>query len=159
MQLTRAADYGVRAMIHLAALPREERISLPELARLAEAPPSFLSKVMQVLTRAELIESRRGTTGGFAIREEGRQATLRTVIESIEGPVSLNTCLTTGMACPRKVWCPAHPVWHEAQAAMLAVLEKHTMDELAGVLQSELDMMQKLDGLKEAGSATLVNVL
>ena len=133
MQLTRAADYAVRAMIHLAVLPAGERVSLPALARTAEAPTSFLSKVMQALAHAKLIDSRRGTAGGFAILELGRKATLRTVIEAIEGPICLNTCLKTARSCPRKVWCPAHPVWREAQAAMLAVLERQTVSQLAGV--------------------------
>ena len=131
MQLTRAADYAVRVMIHLAAQPENERQALPELAIMADAPASFLSKVLQALTRAELIESRRGATGGFAILAGGREATVRTVIEAIEGPISLNTCLTTGRGCRRKYWCPAHPIWREAQAAMVAVLERETMSQLA----------------------------
>ncbi len=155
MQLTRAADYAVRVMIHLAALPEHERVSLPALAHAAEAPASFLSKVLQALARAELIESRRGTAGGFVIREEGRQATLRTVIEAIEGPICLNTCLTTGRACPRKGWCPAHPVWREAQAAMVAVLERQTVDELAGVDQSTDRGMTAVNGCGTGFAAPL----
>ncbi len=135
MQLTRAADYAVRVMIHLAALPEHERVSLPALALASEAPASFLSKVLQILAHAELIESRRGTSGGFVICEKGRKATLRTVIEAIEGPICLNTCLTTGRSCPRKGWCPAHPVWREAQAAMVTVLERQTVNQLAGIEQ------------------------
>ena len=133
MQLTRAADYAVRVMIHLASLPYEKRISLPELARAAQAPPSFLSKVLQTLARQGLISSRRGTTGGFALLEIGRTANMRTVIEAIEGPIFLNTCIEAGRSCGRDSWCPAHPVWAEAQQALLTVLEHYTMVELAGM--------------------------
>ena len=52
MQLTRAADYGVRVMIHLAGLPQDGRVSLPALAEATGAPESFLSKVLQALARA-----------------------------------------------------------------------------------------------------------
>jgi Rrf2 family protein len=122
MQLTRAADYAVRVMIELAALPADARVSLPSLARATGAPESFLSKVLQSLTRAELITSQRGQSGGFRITQRGRQASMRDVIEAIDGVICLNVCLIHGRSCPRKARCPAHPVWARAQQTMLQVL-------------------------------------
>lgn len=131
MQLTRAADYGVRVMVHLAMLPAHERALLPALAAATEAPVSFLSKVLQALSRANLISSWRGKSGGFAILPRGRRASMREVIEAIDGPICLNVCLVKGKSCGRKSWCPAHPVWMRAQQAMLDVLSKAEIAELA----------------------------
>jgi Rrf2 family protein len=131
MQLTRAADYAVRVMIHLASPQVKTRVSLPQLARSAEAPESFLSKVLQTLTRAGLISSRRGQTGGFEISERGRRASMREVIEALDGKICLNACLADGKSCRRKTWCPAHPVWARAQQAMLDVLAAVTVTDLA----------------------------
>jgi len=130
MQLTRAADYALRVMIHLTTLPPEERALLPALAEASDAPESFLSKVMQQLARARMISSRRGKSGGFALLPRGREASMRQVVEAIDGPIRLNVCVSTGEACVRKSWCPAHPVWAEAQEAMLAVLDKASIAEL-----------------------------
>jgi Rrf2 family protein len=131
MQLTRAADYAVRVMVHLATLPPEKRAFLPDLAMATAAPESFLSKVMQTLTRAGLITSRRGKAGGFAMLPCGREATMREVIEAIDGPISLNVCLNGGKDCERKSWCPAHPVWARAQRAMIDVLIGVTVSAMA----------------------------
>src|ERR1017187_11014032 len=57
MQLTRAADYAVRVMIHLAGLPPGARVSRSELSVIAECPEQFLCKVLQNLTRAGLVIS------------------------------------------------------------------------------------------------------
>jgi len=130
MQLTRAADYALRVMIHLTTLEPHERALLPSLAEATEAPESFLSKVLQELARARMITSRRGKSGGFSLLPRGRRATMREVVEAIEGPIRLNICLTTGESCGRKLWCPAHPVWVEAQQAMLAVLDRARIEEL-----------------------------
>lgn len=132
MQLTRAADYGVRVMIHLASPEWRGRHSLSALAKVADAPESFLSKVLQSLVRAGLIESRRGQTGGFEISRRGIEATIRTVIEAVDGPVRLNLCLLEGRPCHRSSWCAAHPVWARAQEAMFAVLDATSIAELAG---------------------------
>lgn len=131
MQLTRAADYGVRVMVYLSTLPDEKRALLPDLARATEAPESFLSKVLQSLAHAELISSRRGKLGGFSILPPGRQATMREVIEAIDGPICLNVCLNGSKACDRKSTCPAHPVWARAQRAMLDVLMSVTVSSLS----------------------------
>jgi Rrf2 family protein len=122
MQLTRGADYGVRVMIHLVKSHAAERVSLPDLAAATEAPESFLSKVLQALTRAGLISSRRGQAGGFQVSPRGRAASMLEVIEAVDGPIYLNVCLISGKSCRRKAKCPAHPVWAQAQMVMLQVL-------------------------------------
>ena len=131
MQLTRAADYAVRVMIHLTTIPAGERSLLPDLAKATGAPASFLSKVLQGLGRSGLIDSRRGQSGGFEALPLGRQASMRNVIEAIDGPIYLNLCLMSGASCSRKSYCPAHPFWAKAQEAMLAVLDTTMVADLA----------------------------
>jgi Rrf2 family protein len=131
MQITRAADYAVRVMIHLAGLPPETRASRADLAQAAECPEQFLSKVLQSLTHAGLIVSHRGNTGGFELSPAHRHASVLEVVEAVEGPIRLNVCLAGPHVCQRQNWCPAHAVWAEAQAAIGAVLKKATISSLA----------------------------
>jgi Rrf2 family protein len=145
MQLTRAADYAVRVMIHLAGLPPETRASRANLAEAAECPEQFLSKVLQSLTHAGLVVSHRGNTGGFELVSTHRNASVLEIIEAVEGPVRLNTCLTGPHACERQNWCPAHAVWAEAQAAMSGVLQRATI----GALAEEVSLVRTpVDGTK-----------
>jgi Rrf2 family protein len=131
MQLTRAADYAVRVMIHLAGLPPETRASRAELASAAECPEQFLSKVLQSLARAGLVLSHRGNTGGFELPNIHRRATMLDVVEAIEGPMRLNICLNADRACSREEWCPAHQVWVNVQTAAVQVLRGAILSELA----------------------------
>jgi Rrf2 family protein len=131
MQLTRAADYAVRVTMHLATLPPGEHASRSVLAAATGVPDSFLSKILQALSRAGLLVSRRGGEGGFAILPRGRSASLLQVIEAIDGPIALNVCLAEGPSCENKPWCPAHLVWTQAQQAMLSVLSSANIAELA----------------------------
>jgi Rrf2 family protein len=131
MQLTRAADYAVRVMIHLAGMPTGSRASRAELANAAECPEQFLSKVLQSLTRAGLVISHRGNTGGFELPRPHRTASMLEVVEAIEGPLRMNLCLTSDHACTRQEWCPGHAVWTEAQKAMASVLKSATIGDMA----------------------------
>jgi len=68
----------------------------------------------------------------------GHQASIRQVIEAIEGSICLNLCLNTGVSCSRKSFCPAHPIWSQAQEAMLQVLNAATVADLAAQKNPEL---------------------
>jgi Rrf2 family protein len=77
------------------------------------------------------VTSHRGNTGGFELSRSRRGASVLEVVEAIEGPIRLNLCLTSGHACDRQSWCPAHVVWAEAQKAMADVLQKASIGDLA----------------------------
>jgi Rrf2 family protein len=130
MQLTRAADYAVRVMIHLASQPQDAVVPKAQLAIAVEAPESFLAKILQSLTRAGLIQARRGVEGGFSLLPGGAQASVLDVIEVIDGPLALNLCLIPGRGCQRQSHCAAHLVWVKAQAAMARVLHQAFIADL-----------------------------
>ena len=129
MQLTRAADYGVRAMIQLGSENHGTRASLSELAQAAEVSPAFLSKVLQRLVKAGLIASRRGKRGGFEMLDRGREASLLEILDALDGIPALNLCLLDG-GCHRSPWCPTHLVWKEAQDRMREVLGAASLSQL-----------------------------
>jgi Rrf2 family protein len=131
MQLTKAADYAVRIMIHLATLPAGERVNRLVLAESGEIPEHFVGKILQTLCKAGLIASHRGSKGGFALAAAAERVSVLDIVEAIEGPTQLNACMGQGLGCSRKTWCPAHPVWVEAQQAMTGVLRRATIAELA----------------------------
>lgn len=133
MQLTRAADYAIRVMIHLAAFAPGTRASRSELATASECPEQFLSKVLQSLTRAGLVVSHRGNTGGFELAPAHRGATVLEIVEAVEGPIHLNVCLGNDEECSRQPWCPAFSIWNEAQNALTGVLRKTNIGELARI--------------------------
>jgi len=169
MQLTRAADYAVRVMLHLAGQPEGVIISKTILANAADVPESFASKILQTLARAGLIQARRGVAGGFTLLPLGRQASLLDVVECIDGPIALNVCLTSGQSCDRHPECAAHRVWLQAQSAMLAVLREAKLaemvpaervrptlldaDVLTGSGKQELDQVRPQGKLLRRGSA------
>jgi Rrf2 family protein len=145
MQLTRAADYAVRVMVHLAAVAPGTRASRTELAGMVDCPEQFLSKVLQSLTRAGLVTSHRGNTGGFELPQGRRSSSVLEIVEAVEGPIRLNICLNAPGECIHQTTCSAYPVWDEAQKAMTAVLRRATIDELAQHLPNGVSENVQLD--------------
>ncbi|HVP55148.1 MAG TPA: Rrf2 family transcriptional regulator [Candidatus Eisenbacteria bacterium] len=131
MQITRAADYAVRVMVHLASLPPGTRVQKRTLVELSEAPKSFLSKVLQRMVAQGLIRSWRGGGGGFELARPANQVSVLNVVEAIDGPIHLNLCVPGASGCERSLACAVHPVWVEARTALVRVLNRATMAKLA----------------------------
>jgi Rrf2 family protein len=131
MQITRAADYAVRVMVHLAAGPPAQRHPLNELAAATGVQESFLSKILQRLVHQGLLVSQRGSGGGFVLNRAPDQISLLDVIEAIEGPTQLNQCVGEAGLCQRKTFCGVSPTWERAQESLTQVLGGVSIAQLA----------------------------
>lgn len=126
-QLTRACDYALRVVTRLAEFPAGQIVRLPALSYSEKVPPHFLSKILQQLTRSGYIKSHRGAAGGYSLEADPREMTLLDVVEAIEGPLTLNQCLSPTEGCERMEWCAIHEVCQEAGDSVLEVFRRTTI--------------------------------
>jgi Rrf2 family protein len=130
MQLSRAGEYAVRAMLHLAAMEDKGVSQISVISRTWDVPESFLRKILNSLVKARLVISTRGTGGGFRLVKPASEITLLDVFEAIEGKVYLNHCLIGPGSCENTPWCPVHEVWNEAQISFTEVLRKKSLADM-----------------------------
>jgi len=130
LQLTRGAEYAVRAMTYLATFPEGHVASLHEIGEAQDIPESFLAKILQSLAKSGLAVSQRGAHGGFALARPAADITLQEVIEAVDGPISLNHCVLSPEDCARSASCAVHRAWLRAQAQLMDVLGTVTLESL-----------------------------
>ncbi len=118
MQITRQADYAVRAVLHLAQ-HNDQRTATSSIAEEQKIPPSFLAKIISQLSIAGLLHTSRGARGGVMLAREPKDITLLEVIEAIDGPIQLNECVGEAGTCSFEDDCPLRPVWCEAQEELV----------------------------------------
>ncbi|HEX7432941.1 MAG TPA: Rrf2 family transcriptional regulator, partial [Anaerolineaceae bacterium] len=88
MQITRQADYALRAMSYLALLDPNRRAATSQIAEEQHIPPSFLAKIISQLSIAGLIHTSRGARGGVSIARDRSAISILDVVEAIDGPIS-----------------------------------------------------------------------
>ena len=123
MQITRQADYAVRAVLYLARLGPEQRAATSQIAQEQQIPPSFLAKIVSQLSVAGLLQTSRGARGGVSLARSPEQISLLEVVEAIDGPILLNECVSENGACTFGDDCPIGPIWCEAQAELVERLK------------------------------------
>lgn len=148
MQLTCSGDYGIRGVMYLARWPAGEFIPLERIAAADKLPIPFLAKVFQTLTRAGIVEARRGAGGGFRLAQPAREVTLLAIIEAIEGPLALCRCLRGQDTCAQQAICPVYVVWRRAQARLADVLRGINMEDLA---EAALALRDQQDSTETSG--------
>ncbi len=131
LQLTRGAEYAVRAMTYLAGFPEGHIASLHEIGETQDIPESFLAKILQSLVRGGLAVSQRGAHGGFALARPASAITMQEVIEAVDGPITVNQCVLSPEDCARSASCSVHQAWLRAQAQLMDVLGTVTLESLA----------------------------
>ena len=113
MQLSRKADYALRAVRFLSNLPKGKLGSINNIAHAESIPREFLAKILKDLTRAGILMSFQGVTGGYRLASQPKQVSFLDVIEAIEGPIHINLCTEGGpnCGCDQVNSCNMHDFW------------------------------------------------
>lgn len=130
MQITRQADYAVRAVLYLSRLGNSRRAATSEVAKEQHIPASFLAKIISQLSIAGLLHTARGARGGVTLARPAQEITLLEVVEAIDGPIKLNECVGENGVCDFDHDCPLRPVWCDAQDELVKRLKDTNFAQL-----------------------------
>ena len=133
MQITRQADYAVRAVLYLSRKGNTQRSATSTVAQEQHIPPSFLAKIISQLSIAGLLHTSRGARGGVTLAREPQDITLLEVIEAIDGPIQLNECVGENGICSFEKDCPLRPVWCDAQEDLVNRLRNTNFAQFASL--------------------------
>lgn len=139
MQLTRQADYAMRAVIYLAASPLA---SIQEISLAQHLPHVFLAKIVQKLAKAGIVTTHRGVGGGISLARAPENISLLDVIEAVEGPLSLNRCFIEPGVCPREDFCAVHQELEQIGKSLAQMLAKVNFARMARNEAALLDSCQ-----------------
>ena len=131
MQITRQADYAIRAVLYLSRLGASPRAATSTVAQEQRIPPSFLAKIISQLSIAGLLHTSRGARGGVSLARDPKDISLLDVVEAIDGPINLNECVGDEAACDFTEDCPMHPIWMEAQKELVTKLKVTNFAQLS----------------------------
>ena len=100
-------QYAIKACIVLATEKR--KIGIIDISEIIETPTAFTSKILQQLTKKQLISSEKGKGGGFYLNDEQfENLTIKDIYENFEGEEALTYCLLGLRRCNSENPCPIH---------------------------------------------------
>jgi FeS assembly SUF system regulator len=143
MRLSNLADYAV---VMLSAAARragdDDRLTATLLADETGVPLPTAQKLMGRLASAGLLTSARGTGGGFALARSPAEISLAEIIEAVEGPIVMASCVEEGRHdCGLEEGCQVKPHWGAVNMAVRGVLGGVSLASLAAAPQEKSGMV------------------
>ena len=138
MMFSTKAEYGVRVMVELARRAGEEPVPLAEIAAKDGLPLAYLEHLVARLRKAGLVDSRRGSRGGYLLARSPVDITMAEIVEALEGSIAPIECITEApdgsIVCSRESdpghVCPTKLLWTRVRFAIVRTLQETTLADL-----------------------------
>jgi Rrf2 family transcriptional regulator, cysteine metabolism repressor len=138
MMFSTKAEYGVRVMVELARRAGAEPIPLAEIAAHDGLPLAYLEHLVARLRKAGLVESRRGSRGGYMLARPASDITMAEVVEALEGSIAPIECISQAsdgsIVCSRESSpdhvCPTKRLWTRVRFSIVDTLRETSLADL-----------------------------
>ncbi len=130
MKLSTRSRYGLRFLVELASRERSTPVYLGEIAKRQNISEKYLSKLVIPLRSSKLINSERGSHGGYMLARDPSGITVREIVESLEGDICPVDCVRDETLCERAAECAAREVWCGLNRQIHDFLENITLESV-----------------------------
>lgn len=142
---SKSCEYGIKAIVFIASKSLiGERTSLKEIAERIDSPVAFTAKILQQLSKNDLIHSVKGPFGGFEIPKESlKDISLIQVVETIDGDKLFKGCGLGLRECNAHKPCPLHDKFLGIRNDLTKMLQETNLEELSVKIDEGLNFLKR----------------
>tara|TARA_Y100000294_G_C8378426_1_gene265676 strand:+ start:48 stop:467 length:420 start_codon:yes stop_codon:yes gene_type:complete len=130
LKLTRKVEYALIALRYMQRKKLDECSSAKEISQLYNIPLPLLSKILQKLSRAQIIQAIQGPYGGYLLKIQAENLSMKKLINILEGPVGIMDC-SIDSECTQLETCNIKNPIHKVNNAIIDVLNKITLADIS----------------------------
>ena len=130
IRLNKMTDYAVVMLSHL-AVDVDRVVTATELARVSALPLPSVSKLMKQLSRAGILTSQRGASGGYRLGRAPKDISIADIVTILEGPIALTACIEgADTSCDAIPQCSLSGHWNQVNHAIQVALDSVSLADL-----------------------------
>src|SRR6476660_1170895 len=130
LKLTKKADYGLMAMKHLSEHAERGACSAKDVADSYHIPQEALAKILQRQVKAGLLHSQHGINGGYTLARDPRTISAFEVIQAIDGPLLITSCVTVRGECDQTDRCNIREPLRKVNQSIEDVLKRIKISQM-----------------------------
>lgn len=130
LKISKLTDYAIIILGHMAQHD-DHTCAATELAEATGVATPTVSKILKILAKSEILTSKRGSKGGYALSKSPEQTSIASVICALEGPIALTECTSTKGECQQSTSCQARGNWEVISRAVRTALESVSLADMA----------------------------
>lgn len=140
---SKACEYGIRAVIFITARSKGgNRAGIKDICNEVGAPEHFTAKILQNLSRMEIINSVKGPNGGFFV-DTGKDIKLIEIVRAIDGNKLFTGCGLGIQTCSEEKPCPIHFEFKKVRDSLKEMLQKTSVHQVTMDLDKGLVFLKK----------------
>lgn len=138
MKVSYKSDYALKAVLDLAIQYNIGLVSSRDMALRIDAPVKFLEKVLASLVKGGVIESKRGSVGGYRLAKEPKQILVGDIVRLVEGTIEPIACVNSDYSdCKDIHSCVFRSIWLKAHKATAEVVDNVNFEDLVNDINSK----------------------
>ncbi|MGX1930930.1 RrF2 family transcriptional regulator [Flagellimonas sp. 2504JD4-2] len=131
--LTTSSKYAIKAVLFLAINSSENnKMMVKDMFDRINVPQQYLAKILQELSKREVISSSRGPKGGFYLSDINKKLPLVAIVDVIEGRHRLQSCMLSIKECDNENPCALHDLVGNANSYFLKKMKETSIEKLVG---------------------------
>jgi len=130
MKISTKGQYGLRALVDLAAHDDGKPVLLGRIAQRQQLSKRYLERLFTMLRDRGIVRSVRGAAGGYVMNRAPQDVTVAEVLETLEGPLTPVDCINDPAQCKIRDRCITHELWVELEETIRHTLNSITLEDL-----------------------------
>lgn len=141
---SKSSEYAIRAAIYIAAEGnKDKKVGISEICDHIVAPKHFTAKILQILTRNNIISSQKGVNGGFFLGKNQNDRSLIEIVKAVDGDHLFTGCGLGRKDCSEAIPCPFHSKFKTIQSGIKKIMEDATLGNMAKSLKNGSGFLRK----------------
>lgn len=121
---SKTCEYAIRAMIFIAQKSKDgQKVGIKEIANGIDSPEHFIAKILQDLSRKNVVQSVKGPNGGFFLEPGAKSCSLADIVRVVDGDSLFSGCGVGLKRCNEKKPCPIHFEFKKVRDDIRTMLE------------------------------------
>ena len=142
---SKACEYGIKASVYIIdSSMKNQKVSMKDVAKAIDSPEAYTSKILQQLSRSNIIQSEKGPTGGFSVEKDKiDQLNLSRIVAAIDGDSIYKGCGLGFHQCNETKPCVIHHQFKTIRDDLKTMLEDTLLVDLSGDIEKGLSFLKR----------------
>jgi FeS assembly SUF system regulator len=130
LRISKLTDYGTVILVHLAECGTVELCPASDVAAATHLALPTVQKVLKKLAQNGLVESARGTDGGYRLARQPELISAAEILDALEGPVAITECSEENSHCELENDCQVGSAWQKISLAIRSAMSDIRLSDL-----------------------------
>ena len=142
---SKACEYGIKASVYIIDCSlKNEKVGMKDVAKAIDSPEAYTSKILQQLSRNNIIQSEKGPTGGFSVEKDKiNQLNLSMIVAAIDGDAIYKGCGLGFHQCNESKPCIIHHQYKSIRDDLKTMLENTLLVDLSEDIEKGLSFLKR----------------